>query len=340
MDLPTHADVRAAAERIAPHIVRTPMLRSARLDAATGATVLVKPEPLQRTGSFKLRGATNALRQLGAAALRRGVVAHSSGNHGQAVACAAAMLGTRATIFMPADAPQTKLRGTAFWGAEIRHYDRLRDDRVAMTTAYAEQTGAVLVPPFDHPHVIAGQGTLALELAEDAAAAGLAMEALLVCVGGGGMIAGCALALEGSATAIWAVEPQGWDDTGRSLAAGERLVNDGHGSLLCDALLAPTPGLLTFAVNRTRLAGGVVVSDAEVMAAMAFAFEVLKVVVEPGGAVALAALLSGKLDLRGRTVGCVLSGGNVDTEVFARALAAEEGAKGATMSADPVGKAD
>jgi threonine dehydratase len=323
MTLPTHGDVRAAAARIAPLVVRTPMLRSPRLDVATGATVLVKPEPLQRTGSFKLRGATNAIRQLDATTLARGVVAHSSGNHGQAVACACAALGARATIFMPADAPQAKVDGTAFWGAEIVRYDRARDDRAALTRAFAERTGAALVPPFDHPQVIAGQGTLALELAEDAAAAGLAMDVLLVCVGGGGLIAGCALALEGVSprTQIWAVEPQGWDDTGRSLVGGQRERNAGNGSLLCDALLAPMPGELTFAINRPRLAGGLVVSDAEVLAAMAFAFQALKVTVEPGGAVALAALLTAKLDLRGAVVGCVLSGGNVDPAVFCRALA-------------------
>ncbi len=322
--LPTHADVLQAATRIAPHVVRTPMLRNARLDALTGGTILIKPEPLQKTGSFKLRGATNAIRQLDQAALARGVVAHSSGNHGQAVACAAAAVGARATIFMPEDAPRAKVDGTLGWGAEIVRYDRLRDDRAAMTRAFAERTGAALVPPFDHPHVIAGQGTSALELCQDAATAGLAMDALLVCTGGGGLIAGCALALEevSNATAIWAVEPQGWDDTTRSLASGHRETNPPGGSLLCDSLLSPQPGELTFAVNRRRLAGGLVVTDAEVLAAMAFAYAHLKVVVEPGGAVALAALLAGKFAAAGRVVGCVLSGGNVDAATFARALPA------------------
>jgi threonine dehydratase len=323
MQLPSHDDVAAAARRLVGRIVRTPMLRSLVLDEITGGTVLLKPEPLQRTGSFKLRGATNAVLQLGEAERRAGVAAHSSGNHGQALACAAASIGARATIFMPADAPRIKEESTARWGAEIRHYDRLRDDREAMSRDYAESTGATLIPPFDHPHVIAGQGTAAMELAEDARAAGLAMEALLVCTGGGGLIAGSALAMEGASplTRVWCVEPEGWDDTRRSLAAGERVENAPGGSMLCDALLAPRPGRLTFEVNRTRLAGGVAVSEAEVLAAMRFAFLHLKLAVEPGGAVALAALLSGRFEARGRVVGAIISGGNVDPAVFSRALA-------------------
>jgi len=322
MDLPTPDDVAAARARIAPHVVRTPMLRCAALDAATGGTILLKPEPLQRTGSFKLRGATNAIRQLSAGQQRRGVVTHSSGNHGQAVACAAAAVGAPATVFMPADAPAIKRASTEDWGATVRTYDRLRDEREALSRAHAEATGQTLVPPFDHPHVIAGQGTAALELAEDAREAGLAMDALLVCTGGGGLVAGSALAMEAASppTRVWCVEPEGWDDTRRSLAAGERLANPPGGSTLCDALLAPRPGELTFAINRRLLAGGIAVSEAEVLAAMAFAFRHLKIVVEPGGAVALAALLSGRLEARGRVVGAVLSGGNVDPAVFQRAL--------------------
>lgn len=323
MQLPTYGDVLAAQARITPHIVRTPMLRHPRLDAMTGGTILLKAEPLQRTGSFKLRGATNAIRQLDAAALRGGVVAFSSGNHGQAVACAAAALGANATIFMPADAPAIKAAGTRAWGAEIIAYDRLHDDRAALARDFAARTGAALVPPFDHPHVIAGQGTAALELAQDAEAAGLAMDALLVCTGGGGLIAGCALAMEGASpgTRVHPVEPQGWDDTGRSLRSGQREPASG-GSMLCDSLLARIPGELTFAINRPRLAAGVAVSDAEVLAAIAFAFTQLKLVVEPGGAVCLAALLSGRFDASGQVVGAVLTGGNVDPAVFVQALQA------------------
>jgi threonine dehydratase len=324
MELPSFDDVAAARARLARHIVRTPLLRSPALDALTGGTILLKPEPLQRTGSFKLRGATNAVLQLSPEARRAGVVTHSSGNHGQAVACAAAAEGVKATVFMPADAPRIKQESTAAWGAEIRHYDRVRDDREALSRSFAAATGRTVVPPYDHPHVMAGQGTAALELIEDARAAGLTMDALLVCTGGGGLIAGCALAVEGASpgTEIYCVEPEGWDDTARSLAAGARVRNAAGGSMLCDSLLAAMPGELTFAVNRGRLTGGVAVSEADVVAAIGFAFRQLKIVVEPGGAVALAALLAGKFPARGKVVGAMISGGNVDPAVFARALAA------------------
>ena len=324
MHLPTFDDVLAARHRIAPLVVRTPLLRHPLLDQLTGGTILLKPEPLQRTGSFKLRGATNAILRLGEAERRAGVVTHSSGNHAQATAFAASTVGARATIFMPDDAPSIKVESTRRWGAEIRRYNRHTDDREGMTRAHAEASGATLVPPYDHPDVIAGQGTLGVELAEDAAAEGLTMDALLVCTGGGGMIAGCALAMEGASptTQVFAVEPAGWDDTGRSLASGQRETNPPGGSTLCDSLLAHSPGRLTFAVNQPRLAGGISVTDAEVMAAIRFAFTHLKVVVEPGGAVCLAALLAGKFDAKGRVVGAVLSGGNVDPDVFGRALAA------------------
>ena len=324
MRLPSYDDVAAAGVRIAPHIVRTPMLRHRLLDQRSGGVVLIKPEPLQRTGSFKLRGATNAVLQLSDSERRAGVVTHSSGNHGQATACAAASQGIHATVFMPTDAPRIKVESTRAWGAEIRHYDRAADDREAMARAHAGRIGAVLVPPFDHPDIIAGQGTLALELVEDATAAGLTLDALLVCTGGGGLIAGCALAVEGASpgTRMYAVEPADWDDTARSLACGTRLANAPGGSTLCDSLLSKMPGEITFEVNRPRLAGGLTVTDEEVLAAIAFAFAHLKLVVEPGGAVALAALLAGRLDARGQVVGVVISGGNVDACVFGRALAA------------------
>jgi threonine dehydratase len=319
--LPTHADVLAAAERLRGRVVRTPLLRHPALDAAAGATVLVKPEPLQRTGSFKLRGATNATLRIDPARRAGGVVTHSSGNHGQATACAAAQLGMRALIAMPKDAPAIKVESTRRWGAEITFFDRLSTDREALAAQLAAERGATLLPPFDHPDVIAGQGTLALEMVEDAAAQGLTLDTLAVCAGGGGLIGGCALAIEGSSPAmrIWAVEPEGWDDWRASLAAGKRVANDGKGPLLCDALLSRQPGEITFAINQQRLAGGVAVTEAEVFAAMRFAFEQLKLVVEPGGAVALAAVLAHKI--RGDVIGVVLSGGNVDPTVFARALA-------------------
>jgi len=315
---PAFADVLAAAARIAPHIRRTPVMTHPALDAAAGARVYVKPEPLQRTGSFKLRGATNALMLIPEGARASGVVTHSSGNHGQAIACAASMLGMPALIAMPADAPAVKVDATRRWGAEITLFDRHGTDRHALAARLAAERGAAHIPPFDHADVIAGQGTLALELLEDA---GEALDALAVCTGGGGLLAGCALVMAEQApdAQVWAVEPEGWDDYGRSLRAGARLENDGQGDGLCDALLSKAPGEITFAVNAPRVAGGVSVTPAEVFRAMRFAFEHLKIVVEPGGAVALAAVLAGKV--RGRAIGVVLSGGNADPAVFARALA-------------------
>src|ERR1700722_17118780 len=311
---PAPTDVLAAAARIAGHVVRTPMLRNTALDRASGGTILVKPEVLQRTGSFKLRGATNALLRLTPEQRQAGIVTFSSGNHGQAIACAAAALGAAATIVMPADAPAIKRDATAAWGAKIVTYDRMTEDREAIGQKIQAETGATLIPPYDHRDVIAGQGTLALELAADAKDSGLTLDVLLVPAGGGGLISGCALALAAvsPATKIYAVEPQGWDDTGRSLTSGRRESNDMQGSKLCDALLAATPGQLTFPINQKYLAGGFAVTDDEVRAAQAFAARHLKLVVEPGGAVALAALLAGRIDAAGATVGVVLSGGNAD----------------------------
>jgi threonine dehydratase len=311
---PTAFDVHQARTRISPHIIITPMLRNAALDQRTGGQILIKPEVLQRTGSFKLRGATNALLRLDIDQLRRGVVTYSSGNHGQAIACAARMLRAPATIVMPADAPPIKRLHTEAWGAKIITYDRATENRELIASLIMEQTGAALIPPFEHPDVIAGQGTLALELGVDAKARRLAMDAMLVCTGGGGLIAGCALALSdiSPATQMFSVEPEGWDDTARSLAAGERVANDMQGSKFCDALLTPTPGALTFSINSQLLTGGLTVSESDIRAAMRFAFEHLKLVVEPGGAVALAALLGGQFDARDKVVGIVLSGGNTD----------------------------
>ncbi|MGE4481136.1 threonine ammonia-lyase [Acidocella sp.] len=311
---PTPQDVHAAAARLRGRVIHTPMLRNAMLDKATGAAVLIKPEVLQRTGSFKLRGATNALLRLPEQTRARGVVAFSSGNHAQGVACAAASLGVPATIVMPADAPAIKREATAFWGARIVPYDRHTENREEIAAAIATETGASLIPPYDHPDVIAGQGTLALELAEDALAAGLTLDRFVTPAGGGGLAAGCALALSdvSAHTKIHTAEPAGWDDTARSLAAGERLRNDMKGSPLCDALLSPMPGALTFSINQRLVESGFAVSDEEVQAARLFAARALKLVVEPGGAVALAALLSGKLRAQGLVVGVVLSGGNSD----------------------------
>lgn len=314
-DLPvTFADVEAAAARLAAYAVRTPLLRHPRLDEALGATVLVKPEPLQRTGSFKFRGAFNAVSGAGG----RPVVAYSSGNHAQGVAAAARLLGVTATIVMPADAPAIKIAGTRADGAEVVLYDRWREDREAIGEAITARTGAVLIKPYDAPATIAGQGTCGLEMAEQCRAAGHVPDLAVVCCGGGGLVAGSALALRHHFpdVGVFTAEPEGFDDTKRSLAADARVGVDPAARSVCDALLAPLPGELTFALNRELLAGGLAVGDDEAAHAMRVAFEQLKVVVEPGGAVALAAVLTGKLDVRGRTVLVVLSGGNVDLATF------------------------
>jgi threonine dehydratase len=286
--------------------------------------VWLKLESQQATGSFKLRGASNAVAQLDAEHKRLGVVTASTGNHGRALAFAASQQGVKAIVCLSELVPQNKVRAIRELGAEVVISGRSQDDAQLEALRIAREQGAAFIPPFDHPHVIAGQGTLALELVEDAKAAGFTMDAMLACTGGGGLIAGCALAVEGASpdTRLYAVEPEGWDDTGRSLASGNRETNIPGGSTLCDALLAHSPGKLTFAVNRPRLAGGLAVTDAEVLAAIKFAFAHLKLVVEPGGAVCLAALLAGKFDAKGKVVGLVLSGGNIDPDVFGRALAA------------------
>lgn len=321
---PTFADVEAAAVRLAGQAVVTPLLSNPGLDARFGGRVVIKPENLQRTGSFKFRGAYNKISQLPASARTSGVVAYSSGNHAQGVAAAAALMGIPATIVMPADAPAIKIENTRGYGAEVITYDRYREEREQVTAAIVERTGATLVRPYDDPDIIAGQGTCGLEIAQQAEKLGLALDIMLVCCGGGGLASGTALALSGRSpgTAIYSVEPAGFDDTARSLAAGERLQNEPGALSFCDALLAPTPGALTFPLNQRLLAGGLSVSDAEVTRAMAWAFRHLKLVVEPGGAVALAALLAEKLDFKGKTVGVLLSGGNVDPATFAQAITA------------------
>jgi threonine dehydratase len=316
--LPELADVEAAAVRLCGVVRETPLLESDALNALVGGRVLCKAECLQRTGSFKLRGAYNTVSQLGG----QPVVAFSSGNHAQGVAAAAKLLGVPATIVMPADAPAIKIANTRALGATIRLYDRAREVREEIGAEIAARTGAVLVKPYDDPRVVAGQGTAGLEAVAQLRAQGATIDAALLPCGGGGLIAGCSIALAAAfpAAEIFAVEPEGFDDTARSLAAGERVANAPGAHSFCDALLAPMPGALTFTLHRRYLAGGVAVSDAEAARAMALAFSHLKVVVEPGGAVALAAVLSGRFAARGRTVLVVLSGGNVDPGLFAEVL--------------------
>jgi threonine dehydratase len=316
------ADIEQAANRIAQFAVVTPLLESHALNERIGGRVLIKAEMLQRTGSFKFRGATNRMALLRPDELERGVVAYSSGNHGQAVALAGRIFGTKAVIVMPSDAPRMKIERTRQLGGEIVMYDRLTEDRAAIGNQVAEARGLILVPPYEDPHIIAGQGTLGREVALQASSLGARLDAFLVCCSGGGLTAGCALALQelSPATGVIAVEPEGFDDTARSLAAGYPVRNQPGKRSICDAILADQPGDMTFSINKILLAGALSVSDDEALRAVRFAYEVLKIVVEPGGAVALAAVLSGKFEARGKTVGVVCSGGNVDPMVFREAL--------------------
>jgi len=322
MALPDIAAIRAAAARIAGHAVLTPLLESPAVNARLGGRLLIKAEPLQRTGSFKFRGAYNTLSQFSPEARRKGVVTWSSGNHAQGVAAAAQALGIPALIVMPQDAPAIKIANTRGYGAEIVLYDRIKESREEIGARIAGERGATIVAPYDEIQVIAGQGTCGLEIAAQAQARDIRLDAVLVCCGGGGLTAGCATALaaESPGTKVYAVEPAGFDDTGRSLAAGQRVANAPGTTSFCDALLAPIPGEITFAINKTLLDGAFAVSDREAAEAMAVAFADYKLVVEPGGAVALAAVLSGKCAIKGRTVAVVASGGNVDRETFAAAL--------------------
>ncbi len=319
-------DIREAASRIGPHAVRTPLISHPELDQATGAHVFLKPENLQRTGSFKFRGAYNAAAMLSDSERAKGLLAWSSGNHAQAVALTARLLDCPATIVMPEDAPSLKIEATRRHGAQIVFYDRVHGDREAVGRDIAARTGATIIPPYDHLPTIAGQGTMGVEIVQDLTAASLTPDMVLVCCGGGGLVAGTALAVTQAfpQAAVLAVEPVGFDDTRRSLIAGEPVSNPSASGSLCDALMAPRPGAVTFPINRRLLAGALAVSEAATQRAMRFAFSRLKLVLEPGGAVALAALLDGSLDFRGQTVVAVLSGGNVDPDLFARILTAPD----------------
>ncbi|MCA3561990.1 MAG: threonine/serine dehydratase [Aestuariivirga sp.] len=320
--LPEFRDIEKAARRIEGFAVRTPVLESPKLNALTGGRILIKAECLQRTGSFKFRGAWNMISRLDASKAKGGVVAYSSGNHAQGVAAAAKIKGLPALIVMPADTPAIKQENTRSYGAEVVTYDRATQSREAIAERYRTERHAVMVPPFEHADIIAGQGTAGLELAREANDRGIRLDGVLVCCSGGGLTAGVALAMEQlqPGARVHSVEPAGFDDYARSLASGRIETNPKPSGSICDALLSPAPGEMTFAINRRLLGEGLAVTDAEAAEAVRFAFGVLKIVLEPGGAVALAAVLSGKIAARGKAIGVIASGGNCDPGLYARIL--------------------
>ena len=317
--LPNYHDVLAAAQTLDGLAVRTPLLEFTSLNEAVGGRVLVKPEVLQRTGSFKFRGAYNKISKIPEDQRKAGVVAWSSGNHAQGVADAARLLGLPATIVMPEDAPRIKIDNTRALGAEIVFFDRYSENREEIGAEIAGRSGATIIPSYDDPDIIAGQGTVGLEIAQDVKAQGLDLDAVLICCGGGGLSSGSSLAIKqlSPKTEIYCVEPEFYDDHARSLNEGHRVSADITKKSICDALLTPTPGEITFEINRKNLTRGLVVNETQVQHAMRFAFQYLKLVVEPGGAVALAAALSNQYDAQGKTIAVVLSGGNIDPDLFA-----------------------
>lgn len=320
--LPGIADIHAAAARLRGLIVDTKLVESAALNEKFGGRILFKPEILQRTGSFKFRGAYNKISSIPAEERSRGVVAFSSGNHAQGVAASAAMFGIEAVIAMPTDAPKIKIDNVRKMGAEVIFFDRFGEDRVTVVAPYIKERGMVLVPPFDDPAIIAGQGTIGLELVAEAESLGVHLDAVVIPCGGGGLASGISLAVKAGSpdTDVWVAEPEYFDDTRRSLASGARVSNEAGHNSICDAILTAEPGVLTFEINRRTLAGGIAVSDAMVASAMRDAATYLKLVVEPGGAAAFAALSSGEIDLAGRCVVVVLSGGNADLGKYAEII--------------------
>lgn len=314
--------IEAAAERLSGHVRRTPILTSPFLDEIAGRRVLVKPECLQHTGSFKFRGAWSAISALDDHTRGRGVIAFSSGNHAQGVALAASRHGIGAVIVMPSDAPQLKIANTRALGAEVVLYDRQNESREAIGEAIAQERGLTLIRPYDEPQVIAGQGTTGLEIAEQARALDVTKADVLVCCGGGGLTSGIALALESRAPSLRArpCEPEGFDDVRRSLETGQIQNNNASSGNICDAILTPQPGQITFPIIRRLCGPGFAITEEEALRAMALAFVRLKIVLEPGGAVSLAAALFRPDEIEGDAVIVVASGGNADPEIFGRAL--------------------
>ncbi len=321
-DLPVFADILDAAEQLKGWARQTPLLENPILNDQLGFRLIVKPECLQRTGSFKFRGAFNKISRIPENQRAGGVVAFSSGNHAQGVAAAATLMKMASTIIMPKDAPKAKINNTKALGGNVVLYDRLTENREEIGERLKTEKGATLVKPYDDPMIIAGQGTIGLEIASQMKELDAAPDLVIVPAGGGGLISGTALAIsETIGCPVYSAEPAAYDDTKRSLEAGSRQSVPMDAMTICDALMAPTPGVLTFALNSRLLAGGLSVTDEEALRAMKTAMLSLKIVVEPGGAVALAAALTQKIDLRGKTVVVVCSGGNADPEMLTRALA-------------------
>jgi threonine dehydratase len=314
--------IEAAADRIKGHAIETPLLNSPFLDEIAGRRLFIKAECLQKTGSFKFRGGWSAVSALPPEVRAKGVIAFSSGNHAQGVALAARMHGIPAVILMPADAPRVKIDNTRALGAEVVLFDRATGDRDAIGKALAEDRGLTLIKPFDEPQVIAGQGTTGLEIARQATEAGVGNADVLVCCGGGGLTSGIALALEARAPGLRVrpAEPEGFDDVTRSLLSGKIERNARLSGSICDAIITPQPGNLTFPIMARLCGAGIAVTEDEALAAMSAAFNRLRIVLEPGGAVALAAALFHKAEIEGEAVIAVASGGNVDPGIFRQAL--------------------
>ena len=315
-------DIVAAAKRIEGVAVKTPLLENHALNALVGGRVLLKAENLQRVGAFKFRGAYNRLVQLTGAEREKGVVAWSSGNRAQGIAAAGQILGIKTTIVMPEDTPAMKMNNTKGYGATIRTYDRYSESREQIGYELSETTGAVLVPSYDDPHIVAGQGTVGYEIVQQAQELGAEIDAVFIPCGGGGLSSGTALGVcsQKPDTQIYTVEPEGFDDVAISLETGEIVHADLSNSSICDALLSPYASELTFSIMQKFVTKGLKISDDEARDAVKFAWENLKLVVEPGGAAALAAVLNGKIDCKGKTVAVILSGGNADAEMFASCI--------------------
>jgi threonine dehydratase len=324
----TLEDVYDAAEALRGVVIRTPLLENFDINARLGGRLLIKAEHLQRTGAFKIRGAYNRLRDMSAEEKQRGAVTYSSGNHAQGLALAGQLLETSAVIVMPADTPTAKVESTKALGAKVVTFDRDRENSDEVVTRVQRETGRIVVPPSGDVRVLAGAGTASLELLQQAQALDAKLNAVLVPCGGGGLTAATAFLMHelSQKTQVFAVEPQLFDDTRQSLWAGKRVSNPKGRRTICDSIMTPTPNEYTFEINRKLLAGGLTVSDDEVRAAMRFAFDQFKIVIEPGAAVAIAAILSGQFDIRGKTVAVFTTGGNVDARRYCELVNVESDA--------------